>query len=346
MNDLYLNRKSIDGVKKLKKVSFSTVLILEEAERVGVEWEKIAYTGLFKLCYKNQVKYFHAQIPSTTTEFAAYICNNKRISKHILSEAGISVSKGYQIEFEDKKPYRLRVFEVLKKPLVVKPVNDQQGTNVFLNIKTEEDYIAASRKIYRYYGKNKVEIVVEEMFVGDEYRVLATQEKILSVIKRVPANVVGDGRLIIRKLIEQKNLDPIRVKVNTYKSIVLDEVVTNYLANQNLSLRSVLPKGKRVFLRPHSPLDITLGGDTIDVTDRIHPSVKAVIEKVMKSIPGLSLAGIDYMTKDIESEQTAENYKIIEVNASPSLDWNEFPIEGPQRKIAYEFLKIIFPDLE
>ena len=65
----------------------------------------------------------------------------------------------------------------------------------------------------------------------------------------------------------------------------------------------------------------------------------------MESIPGLSLAGIDYMTKDISSEQTNNNYKIIEVNACPSLDWNQHPLQGPTRNIALEFLKIMYPIL-
>jgi len=346
MNALYLKRRSIDGVEKLKKVSKSTVLILEEAEKNQIEWKKIPYTDLFKLNYKDQIKYFHAQIPSTTTEFAAYCCNNKRISKNILIEAGISVSKGYQIEYEDEKPYRLSLFNNLKKPLVVKPVNDQQGNNVHLNINTQEEYIAATKEIYKFYGKKKIEILVEEMFQGDEYRILASQKKILSVIKRLPPNVVGDGKSTIEKLIEIKNQNPLRERVDTYKKILVDDEVRKHLKQQNLNLQSIVPNKQRVFLRAHSPLDISLGGDTIDITDKIHPSVKKIVDKIMENIPGLGLTGIDYMSQDIYSEQTPDNYKIIEINASPSLDWNEFPIEGPRRKIAKEFLKIMFPQLK
>lgn len=346
MTALYLKRKSITGVKKIKKISRSTILILEEAEKQGVEWEKISYTNLFKLSYKNQIKYFHGQIPSETTEFAYYCCNNKRLSKNILTEAGLAVSKGYQIEPDDKKTYRLSLFHDLQKPLVVKPVDDQRGNNVFLNINTEADYIAAIQKIYDFYGQKKVEVLVEEMFAGDEYRILATQKKILSVIKRLPANVVGDGVLTISQLIELKNQDPIREKIEIYQQIVVDNEVLAFLKSQNFDLSTVPNKDQRIFLRKHGPFDISLGGDTVDVTQQVHPSVEVLVRKVMASIPGLSLVGIDYMSKDIYSEQTSDKYKIIEINSSPSLDWNEFPIEGPHRKIAYEFLKIMFPQLD
>lgn len=345
MTVLYLKRKTIDGVKKIKKVSTSTVLILEESEKNGVEWEKISYTNLFKLTYNGKTKYFHGQIPSETTEFAYYCCNNKRLSKNILSQAGLSVTKGYQIEYNDKNSYRLSLFDAMKKPLVVKPVDDKQGNNVFLNIKTKDDFILATRKIYDFYGKKRAEILVEEMFVGDEYRILATQEKILSVIKRLPANVIGDGVSTIERLISVKNKNPLRTSMETYRQIVIDEKLEKYLSKQNLSLDSIPADNEQVFLRPHGPHDISLGGDTIDITEEIHPSVRVIVSKIMASIPGLSLAGIDYMCKDIHKEQALDNYKIIEINSSPSLDWNEYPLVGPRRKIAYEFLKIMFPEL-
>jgi len=346
MNDLYFKRKSIDSIKKLKKVSGSTVLVLEEAERNNIEWKKIAYCNIFRLTYKDKPEYFHGQIPSTTTEFAHYCCANKRISKNILDKNGLSVSNGYRIEFDDKKPYLKRLFENLKKPLVVKPVDDQQGNNVYLNIKTWKEYIAVIQDIYDFYGQKEVEILVEEMFQGEEYRILATQNKILSVIKRLPANVVGDGKSSIKELIIKKNLDPLREKVTIYQKIKVDKKIFEYLKKQNLRLSSVLPMNKRIFLRPHNALNISLGGDTIDVTDEVHPSVKKIVKKIMLSVPGLALTGIDYMTKNIFEEQTADNYKIIEINSSPCLEWNEFPIVGPHRRVAFEFLKLMFPELE
>ncbi|MBT6034227.1 MAG: hypothetical protein HOH01_01410 [Candidatus Jacksonbacteria bacterium] len=99
-------------------------------------------------------------------------------------------------------------------------------------------------------------------------------------------------------------------------------------------------------MHPSTASDMDLGGDTIDITASIHPSVKKVALQVMKSIPGLSLAGIDYMSQDIFSNQTPARYRIIEVNTSPSLDWNEFPLVGKRRNVSYEVLKIMFPELK
>ena len=320
-------------------------MILAEAEKHGIKWEKIAYTDLFKLKYKNQIKFFYAQISSETTAFALYCCNNKRIAKSIIEASGLSVSKGYLIKYSDQQQYHLNIFKNLKKPLVVKPVDDQQGNNVYINICNTNQYVRAIKEIYSSCGKKKIDLLVEQMFEGNEYRILATQKKILSVIKRLPANVIGDGKSTIQQLVEIKNQDPIRIELPTYNQIVVDQKVIDFLKKQNLTLQTIVKINKRVFLRLHSPLDISLGGDTIDVTDKIHPSVGKIVAKIMESIPGLAFTGIDYMTKDIYKEQTANNYIIVEINASPSLDWNEYPIEGPKRRVAYEFLKVMFPHL-
>lgn len=346
MNDLFHKRKTIDGVKKLKKVSKSTILILEEAEKRNINWEKIPYTDLFKLEFNGQTEFFHGQIPGKTSAFAYYCCKNKRVTKNILEKAGIAVSKGYLIKYGDEKKYYLKLFKNLEKPLVVKPVDDLQGNGVYLNIKTEEQYIEALNEIYKANGDKKVNILVEQMFFGNEYRILTSKDKVLSIIKRLAPNVVGDGKSTIKELINQKNLNPVRKKVATYKEIIVDEILKSYLEDQNLSLDTVLPTDKRIFLRKHSALDISSGGDTVDVTDKVHPSVKKIALEVMKSLPGLSLAGIDFMTKDIYSDQGVNDYRVIEVNASPSLDWNQYPLVGGKREIAFEFLRIIFPELE
>ncbi len=345
MTNLFYKRKTINGEIELKGIGKSTRMVLAEAEKHGIVWVNMPFTKTFKLQHLDSVKFFHGQIPSETTEYAHYCCANKDISNSLLEAAGLSVSKGHILKHTDSPKDRTLLFRKLQKPLVVKPANSLRGNNVHVNITSHYKYKKAINEIYANHSQRKVNILVEEMFVGNEYRILATQDKILSVIHRIAANVVGDGSSTIKALIAKKNLDPIRKEVSTYHSIIIDKQVRGFLKKQNLSLMTIPEKTERVFLRPQGPLDISQGGDTIDVMDEIHPSVRKIVKKIMKNLPGLSLTGIDFMTEDIHAQQTADNYRIIEVNASPSLDWNEYPLEGPQRRVAYEFLKIMFPNL-
>ncbi len=247
---LYLKKRTINGVKKIKKISYSTILILEEAERLGIVWQKIPYTDLFQLKYASHVEYFHAQIPSLTTEFACYCCNNKRLTKNILFEAGLAINKGYQIESQTPLKEEKEIFQILKKPLVVKLADGQQGEHVYLNLNQEEGYFAAIDIIRKTKKSKKSAILVEEMFSGSEYRILATQEKILSVIRRLPANVVGDGQSTIQELVITKNQQPLRNGCGTYKKIIINDNLIAFLSKQNLNLNSVIDKNKRVFFVP------------------------------------------------------------------------------------------------
>jgi glutamate--cysteine ligase len=191
-------------------------------------------------------------------------------------------------------------------------------------------------------------VIIEEMFQnGEEYRILASQEKVIGIVKREPANVIGDGRSTIKKLITLKNKEDIRGIKGSDKShlkIRMDKNLKNYLAEQNLDLSTVVAAGRKVYLRQVS--NISQGGDAIDFTDLAHKSVHEIALKAIRTIPGLSFAGIDFMTLDITQPQTKDSYVIIEINDSPGFDIHDAPYVGQNRHAADEFLKLMFPELD
>lgn len=88
------------------------------------------------------------------------------------------------------------------------------------------------------------------------------------------------------------------------------------------------------------------GGDTIDLTDEIHPTVKELALKAINAIPGLAIAGIDFMTKDLFSPQTPETYSVVEVNHNAEFGIHHFPMVGKERNATFDFLQLLFPELE
>lgn len=184
------------------------------------------------------------------------------------------------------------------------------------------------------------------MFTGTEFRVLTNREKVLAVLKRVPANIVGDGESNIQKLIKQKNKHPSRQPDTVGPShlpIRIDKKLKQNLEEQGLDLRSVPNKGAQIFLRKVS--NISRGGDGIDVTDTVHPSVKDIALKTIRAIPGLEFAGIDFMTTDVTAEQNNSTYIIVEINSSPGFDIHDMPYTGKNRQTAAAFLRLLFPNL-
>lgn len=342
---LYYQRLKTTGYAQEELVSVSTRLILLEAEKFGVTYREIPETRVFELNYKGKIQYFHAQIPSQTTWVGFHSCLDKNVTKGFLRAADIETPAGYQLTRFDPRGYWREVFEAVKRPLVVKPTHANQGRGVYMNITDYNSFEKAVESAFQVVNDDRAGVVVEETFEGTEYRVLATQKKVIGIINRLPANVIGDGTSSIQQLIDLKNSDPRRSDLldEALIKIKIDEHVSKHLASQNLTPESIPAKDERIFLRLNS--NISTGGDSIDVTDQAHPTVKEIAVKTMQALPGLEFAGIDFMTKDITQPQGRGTYIIVEVNSSPGFIIHDFPFLGENRHAAREFLFIIYPEL-
>jgi D-alanine-D-alanine ligase-like ATP-grasp enzyme len=320
-------------------LSTSTLLAFQEADKMGIKYREVPNTLLVEMEYKGIKRYYKPQIPFQTSHTGFYIASHKHIGKQFLTKGGISIPKGISLTKETTQQEHLKAFADLKKPLVVKPTNGTQGQKVFMGILTEQDYLNAIVS-----EEEDFIIIVEEEFPGKEYRILATQEKVLGIVLRIPANVIGDGVHTISELIEIKNSDPRRFdnREAALVKIKIDEHVTEYMSQNKISFTDIPTKGERVFLRSNS--NISTGGDSIDCTDLAHPSVKEIALRAMRSVPGLSIGGIDFVTKDIASPQTPDSYVILEINASPGYSLHDLPYEGISRNVAREFIYILFPE--
>lgn len=327
------------------KYHFSTKLILDEAERFGVQWRTIPGTTIIELRLHDTVRHFWGQVPSTTSYVGYYGCTNKYANKCLLHDRGISVPRGYLVFPDDTAKDSKEVYDALRKPIVVKPVHGStHGRDVHVGIDDLGEYeCILSHLLPKAHCSSG--ILVEEMFRGEEYRILATRDQVLGVIHRIPANVVGDGRRTVRALVELKNADSRRGEGHTKAlvNIAIDDEATALLSESSLEWDSVVERGRRVFLRKVS--NLSQGGDSIDITDIVHPSVLEIALRAMNAIPDLALAGIDFMTNDIASLQTDDSYVIIEMNHSPMLSMHDYPYEGKNRHAAREFLFLLFPEL-
>lgn len=343
--DYYFQRLTPKGLVDDELVTPSTSLILEEADNHGVKYRSIPGTFVVELEHQGKKQYLKAQVPFQTSYIGSYIAENKTATKASLINQGVSVPKGFSIISSDPKSYWVEIFNALKKPLVVKPSNMNKGQNVFMNMISQVEYEEAVTTCFLELCGNEANVVVEELFEGNEYRITATQEKVLAIVNRVPANVIGDGKHTIAELVEEKNADPRRVTDpnGTLVKIILDDDADKYLADQGLTTDFIPAAEQQIFLRRTS--NISTGGDSIDATDLAHPSVLEIALQAMKAFPGLAIAGIDFMTQDITKPQTKDSYVIIEVNTSPGFSIHDFPYQGKNRHVAREFLYILFPEL-
>src|SRR5690606_7527994 len=167
---------------------------------------------------------------------------------------GASFSKEHQVKdvtnFAEKVGY----------PVVLKPADGKLGRGVFTNITNQDQLVKAFHSVRDELGYD--DVLVEKFIKGKDYRIYVINEKVLSVIERVPANIVGDGTHTIEDLIKLKNRERKNNPNLSTRSIKIDKQLKEHLQSMDYALDTVLKEGEQVFVRSKS--NISSGGDPID----------------------------------------------------------------------------------
>jgi glutamate--cysteine ligase len=186
-------------------------------------------------------------------------------------------------------------------------------------------------------------IIVEEFVDGNEYRFLVVDNEVPGILRRVPANVVGNGINTIAELVEIKNQNPLRGKgyKTPLEKISLGITEEMFLKQTNRTFNTIPKRDETVYLRENS--NISTGGDSIDYTDDIPAAYKQIAVDSAKAV-GAKICGIDMIIKDIKKVDPKGNYSIIEANFNPAIHIHSFPYIGKNRKIADKILNLLFPN--
>ncbi|WP_158290039.1 ATP-grasp domain-containing protein [Ramlibacter sp. WS9] len=201
-------------------------------------------------------------------------------------------------------------------PCVVKPHNMGGGRGVTAGIRTA----AQLQQAYQFARQVTAGPLMVEQFVpGDEHRLMVVGGKMVAAIRRESSAVVGDGKSTIAQLIDQLNADrPRNLNRSRYRLLIkIDDGLRGHLASQGADIDSVLAEGRRMVLRGTS--NMSTGGVTVDVTDRVHPAVVSLAEQLALTV-GLGTAGLDYLTSDISRSPLEGGGGFIEMNTVPGID--------------------------
>src|SRR5690625_5549062 len=155
--------------------------------------------------------------------------------------------------------------------------------------------------------------------MGDEIRVYVLDGKVLAAANRLPANVLGDGKQTVAKLIKQKKKCRKSLPHLHHRPIKMDLQVRRLIEQENYTLESVLPKGKRIYLRKTS--NVSTGGDPIDVTKQLTKEQTEIAVNASKEIPGLVHSGVDIIINTVTNKTV-----VLEVNIMPEIGYYIFTI--------------------
>jgi len=329
---------AVEALKEIRDDYFlgpSTAAIVREAELRGITVIRLDDYNLVQLGEGKYQKRIQAAITSNTSLIGAETAGNKRLTKKMLEDAGIPVPRGTVIR---KQKSALEDARWLGYPVVVKPHDGHHGKGVTTGITSDEELVAAFKRAKKISDR----VIVEQYFTGNDYRLLVVDGKFVAAARRVPAAVNGDGRHSVAELIEIENQNPDRGfgHEKPMTRLRVSSVTEHLLAKSGYTMDTVLEDGE--FLQLELTANLSTGGSAEDVTDRVHPANRFMVERIAR-IVGLDIVGVDVMADTLRMPIQQGGGAVLEVNAAPGLRMHLAPAKGRKRDVAKPIVEMLFP---
>ncbi|WP_439257284.1 bifunctional glutamate--cysteine ligase GshA/glutathione synthetase GshB [Lonepinella sp. BR2271] len=326
-------------------MELSTQALLFDLIQKGIKTEILDENDQF-LCLQHgeRIEYVkNGNMTSHDSYISPLIMENKVVTKKVLAKAGFNVPQSLEFTNVEQAVASYPLFE--NRAVVIKPKSTNYGLGITIfqqGVQDRDDFAKAIEIAFR----EDKEVMVEDYLVGTEYRFFVLGEETLAVLLRVPANVVGDGERTIAELVAHKNNHPLRGDGSRtpLKRIALGEIEQLQLKEQGMDILSTPAKGQIVQLRANS--NISTGGDSIDMTDEMHPSYKQLAVGIAKAM-GAAVCGVDLIIPDLTkpAESTLQSWGVIEANFNPMMMMHIFPYQGKSRRLTQNVIKMLFPEV-
>jgi D-alanine-D-alanine ligase-like ATP-grasp enzyme len=309
-------------MKKRKFIPFLGPMLQKLAPRIGAkvimepEWGVVG-----QIIFRNgNIKYFRGGCMDLNTLGSTEIAVDKDYSTFFMKSLGYSTIPGkafYSNKWSKAIGAKHRNIdngfvyaEHLGFPVIIKPNSGTQGTHVTL-VHNKKEFYKGMRAIFKY---DRIALV-QSLVVGTDYRIVVLDKKVISAYKRIPLNVEGNGKSTIKELLKAKQKQFI-IQGRDTRIKMKDPRIIDKLTHQGFTMHSILKSGEKIFLLDNA--NLSTGGDSVDVTDILHQSVKNLAIKLTHDM-GLRLCGVDIMIEG-EIQNKLNNYWVIEINAAPGLD--------------------------
>lgn len=284
--------------------------ILREAGALGMPVLGLP-GGVFQLGWGRRSRLFKSTITDGTGAVATAWAKDKVATNALLRMAGLPVPAQRPVTSLDAA---LQAAQRLGYPVVLKPVDLDQGLGVEADLRTEADLRAA----YDRAARHGHALVLEKHVPGEDYRVYVVGGELMGVAHRVPARVVGDGVATVAQLVAAVNEQRRTAggQATVYKPIELDAEALELLAREGFDASSCVPAGRVLRLRRSA--NSSRGGTSVDATHLAHPDNVALCVQAA-AVLRLDVAGLDLLTPDISRSWREVGAAFCEVNAQPQM---------------------------
>jgi len=260
-------------------------------------------------------------------------CRSKEQARAVFAANGIPHAKG-AIFFNPWKAHRFARDHGF--PLVIKPNVSGFSRGSHFPIENSRELWKAALGVKIWWPVS----VVEQYLAGRNYRVLVGNGQIISIIRRYPPFVVGDGASTIDQLIDAENAT--REAMGLYPvihPIPRDRRIRRYLARQGLNLEQVPADGEVVNL--FNRIALAPGGVVETIPLQRVPEVNQRLFLRILELFEANILGIDViMEKGIEHSFEEQRCIFLEVNSRPYVAMHRFPRFGERENLEEHFRQL------
>ncbi len=312
----------------------STGAIVEAAVRRGIPYRRLTKGSLVQFGWGSKQRRIQAAETDRSSAIGEAIAQDKELTKKLLIAAGVPVPQGRPVT--DAEDAWAAMCEIAG-PVVVKPLDGNQGKGVTVNIVTREHLNIA----YAAAAEISSEVLVERFIPGSDFRMLVVGNQLVAAARREPPQVIGDGVHTVRELVERVNSDPRRGEghATSLTKMRIDTIALARLEVQGYTADSVPDKGRCVVLRNNA--NLSTGGTATDVTEDVHPDIAASAVAAAQMV-GLDICGVDVVCDSVLRPLEEQDGGVVEVNAAPGLRMHLQPSFGKGRAVGKAIVSSMF----
>jgi len=298
---------------------FLLTLCMKRAMPVNQIWPGTHMVGTGK--YSQRIS---STMTGRTSAQAVLYAKNKISTAKLLNLAGLPGSEHQIVATWEET---LTAAKQYGYPVVIKPYDRDNGQGVYAGITTEADLQYAYTEVTKIVPR----FLVERHFEGVGHRITIVDQNIITVTKKLPATVTGDGVSTVQQLLDAQQGpsryikrpeggEPFILIGYSVTPMTVDDEVLGMLAQQSHTLSTVPSTGEQLQLRRRN--NASAGGVTQAIDKHtVHPDNQQLCLRAAR-VMDLDIAGIDLLIPDITQSWLATGALICEVNAVPQVGYN------------------------